>query len=99
MSSPFFNLLSSFSPFFSSFIILNRDAAAQPFNKDELSAILKFGAKELFAESEEQSATQTETMNIDEILARAETRESTEPVGGSELLSAFKVARFFLSLF
>ena len=51
-----------------------KETAANPFNREELSAILKFGAKELFAEPEEGAQeSNTHDMSIDEILARAET--------------------------
>ena len=64
-----------------------------PFNKDELNAILKFGAEELFKDDED--GEDEPACDIDEILRRAETRD--EPAGpqvGDELLSAFKVASF-----
>uniref|UniRef100_A0A8V5GXV2 DNA helicase n=1 Tax=Melopsittacus undulatus TaxID=13146 RepID=A0A8V5GXV2_MELUD len=62
---------------------------------EELSAILKFGAEELFKEPEGEEEEPQE-MDIDEILKRAETREN-EPgpiTVGDELLSQFKVANF-----
>uniref|UniRef100_A0A672QFZ7 Uncharacterized protein n=1 Tax=Sinocyclocheilus grahami TaxID=75366 RepID=A0A672QFZ7_SINGR len=66
-----------------------------PFNKEELSAILKFGAEELFKESEGEELEPQE-MDIDEILKRAETRENDPGPStvGEELLSQFKVANF-----
>ncbi|XP_020273796.1 protein CHROMATIN REMODELING 5-like isoform X3 [Asparagus officinalis] len=68
------------------------------FDKNELSAILKFGAEELFKEdkNDEESKKRLESMDIDEILERAEKIESKEAdeEPGSELLSAFKVANF-----
>ncbi|CAG2179639.1 unnamed protein product, partial [Oppiella nova] len=63
-----------------------------PFNKEELAAILKFGAEELFKEGEE--ADDELQCDIDEILRRAETREDGSQSVGDELLSAFKVASF-----
>lgn len=65
-----------------------------PFNKEELSAILKFGAEELFKETEE--GDEEPQVDIDEILSRAECREEQDqPLSvGEELLSAFKVASF-----
>eukprot|EP00252_Welwitschia_mirabilis_P022955 TRINITY_DN6373_c0_g1_i2.p1 TRINITY_DN6373_c0_g1~~TRINITY_DN6373_c0_g1_i2.p1 ORF type:complete len:1772 (+),score=448.14 TRINITY_DN6373_c0_g1_i2:174-5489(+) len=68
------------------------------FDKNELSAILRFGAEELFREekNEDESKRTLENMDIDEILERAEKVE-TKAAGqeaGSELLSAFKVASF-----
>ncbi|KAK8958001.1 CHD3-type chromatin-remodeling factor PICKLE [Platanthera zijinensis] len=68
------------------------------FDKNELAAILKFGAEELFKEekNDEESKTRLLSLDIDEILQRA---EKVEPNGvdeetGNELLSAFKVANF-----
>ncbi|KAE8618282.1 hypothetical protein XENTR_v10009342 [Xenopus tropicalis] len=65
-----------------------------PFNKDELAAILKFGAADLFKETEGEELEPQE-MDIDEILRLAETREN-EPSSSAtdELLSQFKVANF-----
>ncbi|CAK8697940.1 unnamed protein product [Clavelina lepadiformis] len=66
-----------------------------PFNKDELTAILKFGAEELFQETEGEE--KEPECDIDEILRRAETRQDhTELTAGEGLLSAFKVATFNL---
>ncbi|KAG0487905.1 hypothetical protein HPP92_006716 [Vanilla planifolia] len=68
------------------------------FDKNELSAILKFGAEELFKEdrNDEENKKRLLNMDIDEILERAEKVESKAADGepGSELLSAFKVANF-----
>ncbi|XP_059429432.1 protein CHROMATIN REMODELING 5 isoform X1 [Corylus avellana] len=68
------------------------------FDKNELSAILRFGAEELFKEdkNDEESKKRLLSMDIDEILERAEKVEEKEPGGeqGNELLSAFKVANF-----
>ncbi|XP_065631353.1 protein CHROMATIN REMODELING 5-like [Quercus suber] len=68
------------------------------FDKNELSAILRFGAEELFKEdkNDEESKKKLLSMDIDEILERAEKVEEKEPGGeqGNELLSAFKVANF-----
>ncbi|XP_050433310.1 chromodomain-helicase-DNA-binding protein 1 isoform X2 [Adelges cooleyi] len=63
-----------------------------PFNKDELTAILKFGAEELFKDDPE--ADEEPLCDIDEILRRAETRDEAPTTVGDELLSAFKVASF-----
>uniref|UniRef100_A0A671RH31 Chromodomain-helicase-DNA-binding protein 1-like n=1 Tax=Sinocyclocheilus anshuiensis TaxID=1608454 RepID=A0A671RH31_9TELE len=70
-------------------------SSSTPFNKEELSAILKFGAEELFKESEGEEQEPQE-MDIDEILKRAETRENDPGPStvGEELLSQFKVANF-----
>ncbi|KAJ8417551.1 hypothetical protein AAFF_G00223940 [Aldrovandia affinis] len=65
-----------------------------PFNKEELTAILKFGAEELFKEPEGEESEPQE-MDIDEILRLAETRESDHGSSATdELLSQFKVANF-----
>ncbi|TNM92483.1 hypothetical protein fugu_019495 [Takifugu bimaculatus] len=70
-------------------------SSSAPFNKEELSAILKFGAEELFKEPEGEEQEPQE-MDIDEILKRAETRENDPGPStvGEELLSQFKVANF-----
>lgn len=68
------------------------------FDKNELSAILRFGAEELFKEekNEEESKRRLLSMDIDEILERAEKVEDkgTEGEQANELLSQFKVANF-----
>ncbi|KAK7304940.1 hypothetical protein VNO77_42834 [Canavalia gladiata] len=68
------------------------------FDKNELSAILRFGAEELFKEerNDEESKKRLLSMDIDEILERAEKVEEKENDGeeSHELLSAFKVANF-----
>lgn len=63
-----------------------------PFNKEELAAILKFGAEELFKETED--GDEEPQVDIDEILQRAETREEQPSTVGDELLGSFKVASF-----
>lgn len=63
-----------------------------PFNKEELAAILKFGAEELFKETDE--GDEEPQVDIDEILQRAETREEQPNTVGDELLGSFKVASF-----
>ncbi|XP_006819009.2 chromodomain-helicase-DNA-binding protein 1-like, partial [Saccoglossus kowalevskii] len=73
----------------------NPSSASTPFNKEELAAILKFGAEDLFKEADGEEQ-ELQEMDIDAILERAETRE-TETTGGNmgdELLSQFKVANF-----
>ena len=67
-------------------------ANVTPFNKEELNAILKFGAEELFKDDED--GEDEPACDIDEILRRAETRDEPAPMVGDELLSAFKVASF-----
>ncbi|XP_020396333.1 protein CHROMATIN REMODELING 5 isoform X4 [Zea mays] len=68
------------------------------FDKNELSAILRFGAEELFKEdkTDEEAKRNLESLDIDEILERAEKVETKGGEGeeGNELLSAFKVANF-----
>uniref|UniRef100_A0A8D3BXA4 Chromodomain helicase DNA binding protein 2 n=1 Tax=Scophthalmus maximus TaxID=52904 RepID=A0A8D3BXA4_SCOMX len=67
---------------------------SNPFNKEELTAILKFGAEELFKEAEGEESEPQE-MDIEEILRLAETRESDPGSSATdELLSQFKVANF-----
>uniref|UniRef100_A0A8C1G1Q0 Chromodomain helicase DNA binding protein 2 n=1 Tax=Cyprinus carpio TaxID=7962 RepID=A0A8C1G1Q0_CYPCA len=67
---------------------------SNPFGKEELTAILKFGAEDLFKEPEGEESEPQE-MDIDEILRLAETRESDQGSSATdELLSQFKVANF-----
>jgi chromodomain-helicase-DNA-binding protein 1 len=64
--------------------------------QNELSAILRFGAEELFKEdNDEESKKRLLSMDIDEILERAEKVEEKEAGGedGNELLGAFKVSK------
>ncbi|KAH0948725.1 hypothetical protein HN011_010172 [Eciton burchellii] len=63
-----------------------------PFNKEDLNAILKFGAEDLF--KDEENGDEEPACDIDEILKRAETRDEGPTTVGDELLSAFKVASF-----
>lgn len=70
----------------------NNPSNSTPFNKEELNAILKFGAEELFKDDED--GEDEPACDIDEILRRAETRDEPAPQMGDELLSAFKVASF-----
>ncbi|EGG17186.1 chromo domain-containing protein [Cavenderia fasciculata] len=73
-------------------------APSQVFNKEELDAILKFGAEDLFKESDDAAQQQQPEMDIDEILSRAEQRsESNELTAGEELLNSFRVANFTTS--
>ncbi|KAI8993671.1 SNF2 family N-terminal domain-containing protein [Pilobolus umbonatus] len=71
----------------------NRDL---PFNKEELSAILKFGAQNMF-----QSSEKTEKLNdmdLDDILARAEQTETLNgddsALGSEDFLSQFKITDY-----
>ncbi|KAK3096752.1 hypothetical protein FSP39_002924 [Pinctada imbricata] len=77
--------------------VLNRgipSSNSTPFNKEELSSILKFGAEELFKETEDDD--EEPQVDIDEILKRAETRDMEDQAAGAgdELLSQFKVVSF-----
>lgn len=74
--------------------VLDKKASSNntPFNKEDLTAILKFGAEELF--KDEENNDEEPTCDIDEILRRAETRDEGPTMAGDELLSAFKVASF-----
>ncbi|CAK9826197.1 Chromodomain-helicase-DNA-binding protein 1 [Anthophora retusa] len=70
----------------------NAGTNSNPFNKEDLNAILKFGAEDLF--KDEEDGDEEPTCDIDEILRRAETRDEGPSTVGDELLSAFKVASF-----
>ncbi|CAH0562488.1 unnamed protein product [Brassicogethes aeneus] len=73
--------------------VLDKKGAStqNPFNKEDLTAILKFGAEELF---KDEDVEEEPNCDIDEILRRAETRDEGPAMAGDELLSAFKVASF-----
>lgn len=62
-------------------------------NKEELAAILKFGAEELFKEGDKDGDEEPH-LDIDEVLNRAETREEVQTAANDGLLSAFKIASF-----
>ena len=69
--------------------------AKQLFNKEDLAAILKFGAEDLFKEDKEEDSAAAETENmtdLDAILARAEHVQDKKSTGASDFLSSFKVA-------
>ncbi|KAL5004343.1 hypothetical protein ScPMuIL_017799 [Solemya velum] len=77
--------------------VLNRgnvpSSNSTPFNKEELSAILKFGAEDLF--KDEEANDEEPQVDIDEVLKRAETRDVEDSNHGpDDLLSAFKVVSF-----
>uniref|UniRef100_A0A914ICL6 protein disulfide-isomerase n=1 Tax=Globodera rostochiensis TaxID=31243 RepID=A0A914ICL6_GLORO len=73
--------------------VLSKNAINRiPFDKTELTAILKFGAAELFRE--EGGESQDLELDIDEILNRAETRECENTGTANELLNSFKYANF-----
>merc|ERR1711892_1228814 len=70
-----------------------QDKSGQPFSKDELNAILKFGAEELLKEDDDDKDGDEPVCDIDEILKRAETRTHEEnDAAGDDLMSGFKVA-------
>ncbi|XP_026687135.1 chromodomain-helicase-DNA-binding protein 1-like [Diaphorina citri] len=55
---------------------------ATPFNKDELTAILKFGAERLFNNPEDEAGDEDPICDIDEILRRAELRDEAPATVG-----------------
>ncbi len=76
-----------------------------PFDKEELNAILKFGAEELFKNDGGGGSggggggavggdKELQEMDIDDILSRAETQSMVEDTSHNDLLSQFKVASF-----
>lgn len=71
--------------------------------QNELSAILRFGAEELFKEdkTDEETKRNLESLDIDEILERAEKVETKGGEGeeGNELLSAFKACDVYASYY
>lgn len=76
--------------------VLSKNAIGQsskiPFDKNDLNAILKFGAIELFREKDGE--VQEPEVDIDDILNRAETRECENLSDGNDLLNSFKYANF-----
>ncbi|CAG8646006.1 20720_t:CDS:10 [Gigaspora margarita] len=67
------------------------------FSKEEISAILKFGAQNIFKESE--NSKKLDDLDLDDILARAETHDTvgdqtSSSLGGEEFLKQFQVADF-----
>eukprot|EP00963_Diacronema_lutheri_P014292 scaffold2859_cov349-Pavlova_lutheri.AAC.29 len=77
--------------------VLKRESSSKAiFKKDELAAILRFGAEELFKEEEANkgvSESKGAQVDLDAILERAE-HVNTREQGGEDLLNAFKVANF-----
>lgn len=58
----------------------------EPFSKDELSQILKFGAQSMYKTDDTQQAQKLEQMDLDDILGKAENHETeatAEAVGAS----------------
>lgn len=71
------------------------------FSKEELSAILKFGAQNLFKSKDDQAQAKLETLDLDDILNRAEAHDTTSMaqqsgshLGGEEFLSQFAVSDY-----
>lgn len=67
-----------------------------PFNKDELSAILKFGAQNMFQTNDNNE--KLNDMDLDDILARAEQTETVEgddsALGSEDFLAQFKITDY-----
>ncbi|KAI9033553.1 SNF2 family N-terminal domain-containing protein [Phycomyces nitens] len=66
-----------------------------PFSKEEMSAVLKFGAQNMFQNTE--NTEKLTDMDLDDILARAEHTETLdrgESVGNEEFLAQFKVTDY-----
>ena len=55
------------------------------FSKEELSAILKFGAQNMFKTDDSEQNKKLAELNLDDLLARAEDLETDKAVGGSSL--------------
>nr|CAG8475413.1 6731_t:CDS:2 [Entrophospora candida] len=71
--------------------------ASDNFSREELSAILKFGAQNMFKESD--NTKKLDDIDLDDILARAETHDTigdqgSSSFGGEEFLKQFQVADF-----
>ncbi|CAI2179377.1 18848_t:CDS:2 [Funneliformis geosporum] len=69
---------------------------SENFSREELSAILKFGAQNMF---KEEGAKKLDDLDLDDILARAETHDTvgdqtSSSLGGEEFLKQFQVADF-----
>nr|CAG8467207.1 4823_t:CDS:10 [Entrophospora candida] len=67
------------------------------FSREELSAILKFGAQNMFKEGD--NSKKLDDIDLDDILARAETHDTigdqgSSSFGGEEFLKQFQVADF-----
>lgn len=68
-----------------------------PFDKEELTAILKFGADELFKSGDGSGSSEDKALqelDIDDILSRAETQATTDNSSHNDLLSQFKMTSF-----
>ncbi|KAI9246709.1 SNF2 family N-terminal domain-containing protein [Phascolomyces articulosus] len=69
-----------------------------PFNKDEMSAILKFGAQNMFQDNENR-VEKLNDMDLDDILARAEhtetnVEEESAALGSEDFLAQFKISDY-----
>jgi hypothetical protein len=78
-------------------------ADSRPLTKEELNTIIKFGAEDLFKESSsnEEGSVEEESqqIDIDEILRRAETRQDDDSSmrnSSEDLLSQFKIANIHM---
>ncbi|OLY82401.1 Chromodomain helicase hrp3 [Smittium mucronatum] len=67
------------------------NVGSTPFNKDELTAILKFGAKNMFSQNNENQ-TKLEEMDLDEIMKDAEHTETVAAGVAEDFLSQFQIA-------
>lgn len=67
-----------------------------PFNKEEMSAILKFGAQNMFQSN--QNTQKLSDMDLDDILARAEHTETLDgedsALGSEDFLAQFKISDY-----
>merc|ERR1712050_196449 len=75
----------------------NKKGGNNPFDKNELGQILKFGAEELFQDKNDNEVDENEGYDLDKILARAEQLAEEDKNAlenqNSDLMSAFnKVA-------
>ncbi|CAG8799417.1 797_t:CDS:1, partial [Cetraspora pellucida] len=71
--------------------------SADNFSREEISAILKFGAQNIFKDSD--NSKKLDDLDLDDILARAETHDTvgdqaSSSLGGEEFLKQFQVADF-----
>ncbi|KAI9022522.1 SNF2 family N-terminal domain-containing protein [Hyaloraphidium curvatum] len=67
------------------------------YSRDELQAILKFGAQNLFKENDSTRQAQLEALNLDDILERAEHHDTVadnDEEGFEEFKDAWKIADF-----
>ena len=74
-------------------ILSKNSASSQNFSRDELNAILQFGAQSLFKDSENKIEDEKE-FDLDEILSRAESHETKNVSAEEDFLGQFNVADF-----